>query len=102
VVVTFALLTCYILPATDISAAAPNDPDKAACNPNTDTDCFPYEIMVNDNPLSTHLLILDSQTTNNNTPNDSSADIEADGLVVKVRECGTAGEVPGKPGFCKK
>lgn len=81
-VVTFALLTCSILPTSSIFAAAPNDPDKTGCNPKTDTDCFPDEIVVFDNPSNTHLLVLDIQTTSSNTPKDSSVDIEADELVV--------------------
>ena len=95
-IVTFALLTCYVLPTSDIFAAAPNDPDKTGCNPKTDTDCFPDEIVVFDNPINTHLLVLDSQTTSSNTPKDSSVDIEADELVVKGCKGGTAGEVHGK------
>ena len=101
-VVTFALLTCYILPTSDIFAATPNDPDKTGCNPKTDTDCFPDEIVVFDNPINTRLLVLDSQTTSSNTPTDSSVDIEADELVVKGCKGGLAGEVPGKPGVCKE
>jgi hypothetical protein len=102
IVVTFALLTCYILSTSDVCAAAPNDPDKTGCNPKTDTDCFPDEIVAFDNPVNTHLLVLDSQTTSINTPRNSSVDIEADELVVKGCKGGTAGEVPGKKGVCKE
>lgn len=101
-VVTFAVLTCCILPTSSIFAAAPNDPDKTGCDPETDTDCFPDEIVIFDNPSNNRLLILDSQTTSSNTPKDSSVDIEADELVVKGCKGGTAGEVPGKPGVCKE
>jgi hypothetical protein len=101
-VVTFAVLTCFILPTSSIFAAAPNDPDKTECDPETDTDCFSDEIVIFDNPSNNRLLVLDSQTTNSNTPKESSVDIEADGLVVKGCKGGTAGEVPGKPGVCKE
>lgn len=101
-VVTFALLACNILPTSEIFAAAPNDPDKTGCNPKTDTDCFPDEIVVFNSPINARLLMLDSQTANSNTPKDSSVDIEADELVVKGCKGGTAGEVPGKPGVCKE
>jgi hypothetical protein len=95
-VVTFALLTCSILPTSDIFAATPNDPDKTGCNPKTNTDCFPDEIVAFDNPTNTRMLVLNSQTTSSNTPTDSSVDIEADELVVTGCKGGTAGEVPGK------
>ncbi len=101
-IVTFALLTCYVLPTSDIFAAAPNDPDKTGCNPKTDTDCFPDEIVVFDNPINTHLLVLDSQTTSSNTPKDSSVDIEGGDVIVVGCKGGAAGEVPGKPGVCKE
>ena len=101
-VVAFALLTCYILPTTDIFAAKPNDPDKTGCNPKTDTDCFPDDIMTFHNPSDSHLFVLESQFLSSNTPRDSSVDIEADELVVVGCKGGTAGEVPGKPGVCKE
>ncbi|MDN5846904.1 MAG: hypothetical protein L0H53_11590, partial [Candidatus Nitrosocosmicus sp.] len=97
-IATFALLTCSILPTTDIFAVAPNDPEKTGCNPQTDTDCFPDEIVAFDNPSNTRLLALDSQTTSSNTPTDSSVDIEGGDIVVVGCKGGTAGEVPGKPG----
>lgn len=101
-VVTFALLTCSILPTSDIFAAAPNDPDKTGCNPKTDTDCFPDDIMKFHNPSDSRLLVLESQFLSSNTPKESSVDIEADELVVVGCKGGTAGEVPGKPGVCKE
>ncbi|HYG00400.1 MAG TPA: hypothetical protein VD815_09925 [Candidatus Saccharimonadales bacterium] len=101
-VVTFALLTCSIFPTSNIFAAAPNDPDKTGCNPKTDTDCFPDDIIVFDNPSDSRLLVLESQFLSSNTPRDSSVDIEADELVVVGCKGGTAGEVPGKPGVCKE
>jgi hypothetical protein len=102
VITTFALLSISILPTDGIFAVAPNNPEKTGCNPQTDTDCFPDEVMVFDNPSNTRLLVLGSQTTSSNTPTDSSVDIEADELVVKGCKGGTAGEVPGKPGVCKE
>ena len=101
-VVTFALLTCSILPTSSIFAAVPNDPDKTGCNPKTDTDCFPDDIIVFDNPSDSRLLVLESGFLSSNTPRDSSVDIEADELVVVGCKGGTAGEVPGKPGVCKE
>lgn len=101
-VVTFALLTCSILPTSDLFAAKPNDPDKTGCNPKTDTDCFPYDIIVLDNPSDSRLLVLESQFLSSDTQRDSSVDIEADELVVVGCKGGTAGEVPGKPGVCKE
>lgn len=59
-IATFALLTCSILPTNDIFAVAPNDPEKTGCNPQTDTDCFPDEIVAFHNPSNTRLLVLDS------------------------------------------
>jgi hypothetical protein len=101
VVVTFALLTCAVLPTSDIFAAVPNDPDKTGCNPKIDTDCFPDDIIVFDNLSDSRLLNIESQFISSNTPMDSSVDIKADELVVVGCKGGTAGEVPGKPGVCK-
>jgi hypothetical protein len=101
-IATLALLTCSILPTNDIIAVEPNDPEKTGCNPQTDTDCFPHEIVAFHNPSNTRLLVLDGQTISSNTPTDSSVDIEADELVVVGCKGGTAGEVPGKPGVCKE
>ncbi len=101
-IATFALLTCSILPTNEILAVAPNDPEKTGCNPQTDSDCFPEEIVAFHNPSNARLLELDSPTTSSNNPTDSSVDIEADELVVKGCKGGTAGEVPGKPGVCKE
>ncbi len=101
-IATFALLTCSILPTNNIFAYVSTTPEKSGCNPQTDTDCFPDEIVAFDNPSNTRLLVLDSQTASSNTPTDSSVDIEADELVVVGCKGGTAGEVPGKPGVCKE
>jgi hypothetical protein len=80
----------------------PTTPEKSGCNPQTDTDCFPDEIVVFENPNNNRMFVLDNQFSGSNTHTDSSVDIEADELVVKGRKGGTAGEVPGKPGVCKE
>ncbi|MDR4492418.1 MAG: hypothetical protein R2685_16235 [Candidatus Nitrosocosmicus sp.] len=98
----FAFLTCSILSTNYIFAYVPTTSEKSGCNPQTDTDCFPDEIVAFDKSSNARLLLLDSQTTGSNTPKDTSVDIEADELVVVGCKGGTEGEVPGKPGVCKE
>ncbi|MDN5847789.1 MAG: hypothetical protein L0H53_16110 [Candidatus Nitrosocosmicus sp.] len=95
-------MSVSILPSNSVFAYVPNTPEKSGCNPQTDTDCFSEEVIEFDNLSNIRLLVLESQHSNSNTPKDSSVDVEANELVVKGCNGGTAGGVPGIPCVCKE